>query len=137
MEIKVKEKTVENPVQVAKIIREVLNKEQENDQKKEHFWVIGLNSRNRIEYLELVSLGSLNSSIVEPREVFRLAIMKRVASIILGHNHPSGDVEPSEDDLTMTGRLKGAGEILGIEVQDHIIIGGKRHFSFKERGIMS
>jgi len=137
MEIKVKEKRVENPVQVAKIIREVLNKEQENDQKKEHFWVIGLNSRNRIEYLELVSLGSLNSSIVEPREVFRLAIMKRVASIILGHNHPSGDVEPSEDDLTMTGRLKGAGEILGIEVQDHIIIGGKRHFSFKERGIMS
>lgn len=137
MEIKVKEKTVENPVQVAKIIREVLNKEQENDQKKEHFWVIGLNSRNRIEYLELVSLGSLNSSIVEPREVFRLAIMKRVASIILGHNHPSGDVEPSEDDLTVTGRLKGAGEILGIEVQDHLIISGEKHFSFKEKGIMS
>ncbi len=121
-----------NPRDTAIIMQDILKSEDKNDRLKEHFWSIGLNARNVVEYIELVSLGTLNASIVHPREVFRLAIQKSACSIILSHNHPSGEARPSEDDLTLTKRLQNAGEILGIEVLDHIIITDNDFFSLKE-----
>jgi DNA repair protein RadC len=104
---------------------------------KEHFWVVGLNTRNAIQYIDLASLGTLNSSLVHPREVFRFAILKAVSSVIVSHNHPSGDPEPSDDDLTITRRLTEAGRIVGIDLLDHIVIGTRGSFySFKEKGVI-
>lgn len=121
---------------VAKVFREVLKNECEIDQQKEHFWVMGLNVKNRVMYLELVSLGILNESIIHPREVFKSAIIKGVSCLIFCHNHPSGEAEPSINDITITKRLKEGGELLGIKVLDHIIIGDDKDvFSFARRNI--
>ncbi|MEW9673574.1 RadC family protein [Ammoniphilus sp. 3BR4] len=86
--------------------------------------------------VEKVSVGSLNSAIVDPREVFKAAILHNAASIIVGHNHPSGDPTPSREDLSVTNRLVEAGKILGIEVLDHLILGEERFQSLKESGMM-
>ena len=138
MRIKLREKRVLLcPEETANVLHTVLKREERNDQLKEHFWVFGLDTRNRIKYLELVSLGSLNANLVHPREVFRLAIQKSICQIILAHNHPSGRVEPSEDDLKINKRLVEAGKIVGIEVLDHIIIAGNLYYmSFREKGLM-
>jgi len=137
MEIKIADKiSITNPEKVAKILQKILKTEGRIDQDKEHFWVVGLNPRNVIKYLELVSLGTLDANLVHPREVFRLAIMKAVAQIVIAHNHPSDDPEPSEADLEITKRLEEAGKILGIEVIDHIIIAGKEFASFKDKKLM-
>lgn len=106
------------------------------DNKKEHFVVFYLDSRNQEIKREIISVGSLNASLVHPREVFEPAIKHLAAQIILAHNHPSGDTEPSEDDLTVNKRLVEAGKILGIEVIDHIIVTQSRYFSFKERNLL-
>ena len=135
MRIKINEKIVVNePKVMAKIIQNILNSEESNDQMKEHFWSIGLSGANKIIYIELVSLGILDSNIVHPREVFRLAIQKSVNSIIIVHNHPSGNTEASEADLLITGRLKKAGKILGIEILDHLIITKDDFISLKGEG---
>ena len=97
---------------------------------------MGLNSKNTIKYIELVSLGSLSSSLVHPRETYRLACMKAVASIVAVHNHPSGDPAPSQDDRDITERLKQAGNVLGIKMLDHIIIGENSHFSFIDQKML-
>jgi DNA repair protein RadC len=97
---------------------------------REKFICIHLNNKNQIISFEVVSTGSLTSSIVHPREVYKGAILSNAASVIFMHNHPSGDPEPSNDDLEITKRLEKAGEILGISVLDHIIVGPKRFFSF-------
>ena len=122
---------------VASVFREVLKNENEVDQQKEHFWVMGLNVKNRVMYLELVSLGILNESIIHPREVFKSAIIKGVSCLIFCHNHPSGEAEPGINDITITKRLKEGGELLGIKVLDHIIIGDDKDvFSFQREGIL-
>jgi len=136
MEIRTKKQKITNPKEIASILRDILMSEDQIDQDKEHFWVIGLNSRNVIQYVELVSLGTLDASLVHPREVFRLAIFKGVSHIIVGHNHPSGDTEPSLEDISMTRRLEDAGRIIGIEVVDHIIISGEGFVSFKEKNLI-
>ena len=137
MLVKARKQTVSNPRTVQEVLSKVLNSENEVDRMKEHFWVIGLSTRNAIQYIDLVSLGTLNASLVHPREVFRFSIFKAVSSIILSHNHPSGDSEPSEEDMRITRRLVEAGKIIGIEVLDHIVIGDRDSFySFKERGII-
>ena len=100
------------------------------DYHKEHFYMIALNSRNHS--ITEVSVGSLTASIVHPREVFAEAIKNKAASVIFVHNHPSGDPEPSEDDLEITKQLTEAGKILGIEVTDHIIVTKNNYFSFKD-----
>jgi len=102
--------------------------------KKEVFVALLLSTRNRVLRTETVSEGSLNASIVHPREVFRPAILSAAASIIVAHNHPSGDPSPSDDDLAITRRLVEAGETLGIAVLDHVIVSGERFYSFKEEG---
>lgn len=98
---------------------------------REHFLVLYLNARNVVIHEETVSVGSLNANIVHPREVFRPAIREAAAAVILVHNHPSGDVSPSREDLSLTSRLVEAGRLLGIEVLDHLIISGSRFLSFR------
>lgn len=104
--------------------------------KKEFFKTIMLDTKNNIICYEDISVGSLNSSIVHPREVFNRAIKRSSASIILVHNHPSGDPTPSKEDINITRRLVEAGQIIGIRVLDHIIVGNKRYVSLKEEEII-
>ena len=106
------------------------------DQQREHFLCLYLNARNQVIHKEIVSIGSLSSAIVHPREVFRTAVAQAAASVILAHNHPSGDVSPSQDDINLTRRLVQAGEIMGIDVLDHLIIGSDDFISLKERGLI-
>ncbi len=121
---------IKNPESVVKAIRASIK-----DKAKEHFKLILLNPRNKIIGISTISIGTLNASLVHPREVFKDAITHSAASVVLAHNHPSGDPEPSEDDLKITKRLIEAGKILGIEVMDHIIIAKNGFLSFKERGL--
>ncbi len=104
--------------------------------KREHFKTIILDTKNQIISIENISIGNLNQSIVHPREVFNLAIKKSANSIILVHNHPSGDPTPSLEDVNVTNRLVEAGNIIGIKVLDHIIIGDNKYISFKEKNLI-
>lgn len=103
---------------------------------KEVFVVLHLNTKNDLIYQENVSVGTLNASLIHPREVFNQAVRKGSASIIVVHNHPSGDVSPSPEDASVTKRLKEVGIILGIPLLDHIIIGKESIFSFKRQGLL-
>jgi len=105
-------------------------------EQKEKFFALILDSKNRIIKRELVSIGSLNFSIVHPREVFAPAIQNHAASIILVHNHPGGDPVPSQDDISVTRRLVEVGKLVGIEVLDHIIIGNDCYVSFLEQKLI-
>lgn len=104
--------------------------------KKEHFVCLFLNTKNHIIARETLSVGTLNASLVHPREVFRAAVKAGSASIICVHNHPSGDPMPSPEDISLTKRLVEAGELMGIEVLDHLVIGDGRFISLKEHGYM-
>ncbi|GIP22414.1 MULTISPECIES: DNA repair protein RadC [Paenibacillus] len=103
---------------------------------KEHFVCLFLNTKNHIIAQETLSMGSLNASIVHPREVFRAAIKCSSASVVCAHNHPSGDPTPSPEDIQITQRLCEAGQIVGIDVLDHIVIGDGDFVSLKEQGLM-
>ena len=98
----------------------------------EEFGVLVLDTRNRLQRLEVVSRGILNGSLVHPREVYREAAIHQAAAIIAFHNHPSGDPTPSQEDRVLTERLQKAGKILGIELLDHVIVAASRYWSFKE-----
>ncbi|TYP73856.1 RadC family protein [Paenibacillus methanolicus] len=104
--------------------------------KKEHFVCLFLNTKNQVIVKETLSVGTLNASLVHPREVFRAAIKCSSASIVCVHNHPSGDPSPSPEDIVLTRRLKEAGELVGIDVLDHLVIGDNRFVSLKEQGLM-
>jgi len=99
---------------------------------REHFVAIYLNARNELLFRKHIFIGTLNASLVHPREIFSEALRHNAASVILVHNHPSGDPEPSQDDLEITKRLVEAGKIMGIDILDHIIITKSKVFSFKE-----
>lgn len=101
---------------------------------REHFIVLLLDTRNRVIGINTVSIGHLNANVVHPREVMKPAILSNAAGLILCHNHPSGNPEPSQEDIGITERLKQAGELLGIPVMDHLILGESTFYSFKERG---
>lgn len=103
---------------------------------QEHFVVLFLNVKNEVLHKQTVFIGSLNSSIVHPREIFREAVKRSAASIIVAHNHPSGHPTPSPEDIDVTKRLVEAGSIVGIELLDHVIIGDHRFISLKEKGYM-
>jgi len=103
---------------------------------KEMFITLHLDGKNRIICMDLVSIGSLNQSIVHPRSVFMTVCLSSAAAIILVHNHPTGDPTPSSEDISITRRLKEAGEIMGINVLDHIVVGNGEYFSFTERGLL-
>lgn len=103
---------------------------------REHFRVINLNTKNQVLAIDTVSVGSLNASLVHPREVFKLPIKRSAASLILLHNHPSGDTKPSREDQDLTRRLCQAGALLGIEIVDHLIIGQNNYLSMRENGYL-
>lgn len=125
-------KAVVSPQAVKDAINSILEMETEIDRDREHFWTLGLTTRNTVKYIDLVSLGTLNATLVHPREVFRTAIANGVASLVLSHNHPSGDPAPSEEDRRLTKQLIEGGKILGIDVLDHVVVGGTGHYSFQE-----
>lgn len=122
--------TIRSPQDVADLLMDRLRFE-----KKEHFLVIHLDTKNQVIGEEVASIGSLDSSIVHPREIFKSALKKSSASIICAHNHPSGDPTPSREDILVTKRLSEVGQIMGIEVLDHVIIGEQRFVSMKEKNL--
>lgn len=103
---------------------------------QEHFIVLFLNTKNQIIHRQTVFIGSLNASIVHPREIFREAVKRSSASIICVHNHPSGDPTPSQEDIQVTRRLVESGKMIGIELLDHLIIGDRKFVSLKEKGYL-
>ncbi len=103
---------------------------------REHFLVLLLNARHEVLGKETVSVGSLNASIVHPREVFKPAIVTSAAAVVLVHNHPSGDPEPSEEDVSITKRLVQVGELLGIGVLDHVIVASRGAVSLRSRQLL-
>jgi DNA repair protein RadC len=121
---------VKTPEDVASLVKRRLK-----DKKKEYFLAILLDTRNQLIKVAEISIGSLEASIVHPREVFKEAISASAAAVIFAHNHPSGVPEASEDDINLTKRLAEAGEIVGIDVLDHIIIGDKKYLSLKREGL--
>ena len=137
--IKVTKKPMTTPAVIADVFFSILQTENEIDQDKEHFWIMGVDTKNKIKYIELASLGILDASLIRPLETFRLAILRAVSRIATIHNHPPGDPEPSGQDISTTKQLLESGKILGIELLDHIIIGDirdRRFFSFREGGLM-
>ena len=102
---------------------------------KEHFIALHLDAKNRILCIDRVSAGTMTNSLIHPREVFKTALLSSAASLLLIHNHPSGDPTPSRDDISITEKLRGAGEIMGIAVLDHVII-GDGYVSLKEKGYL-
>ena len=125
-----KKPVVKTPEDVVNLIQKKLK-----GKKKEYFLVLSLDTRGKLIKTSEVSIGSLDSSIVHPREVFKEALTASAASVIFVHNHPSGEPEPSEDDIKLTRRLADAGDILGIEVLDHVITGDNNFKSLKREGL--
>ena len=103
---------------------------------REHFVLLALDNKNKPVLLNAVSVGILNASVVHPREVFKAAIIANAAAVIVAHNHPSGDVTPSPEDREVTDRLKKAGELLGIELMDSLVVSDQTYFSFWEHGLL-
>jgi len=122
---------LKSPEDVVAVVRSRLK-----GRKKEHFLVLCLDTRNRLIQCRPVSMGSLDTSVVHPREVFKEAVAASAASVIFAHNHPSGDPEPSKEDVELTRRLVKSGEIVGIEVLDHIIVCDKGYLSLKARELL-
>jgi len=119
-----------------KLMQRILKGRGKIDRNKEHFWTIGLNSGNRIVYVELISLGGSRTVLVEPMHVFRVAILKGALRLILVHNHPSGRLKPSQSDKTLTDKLLQVGKIIDIEVIDHLIITEESYYSFAGMGLL-
>lgn len=116
----------------AKVFRDLLMLEDVIEQDKEHFYVMLLDIRSRIKMVEVVFVGTLTSSLVHPRETFRRAIAEGAASIIIAHNHPSGEVDPSDEDTKVTKQMFEAGQVLGITMLDHIVFSKDGFFSFRD-----
>lgn len=135
MLMQIKEEQILTPQKAAGVFLSLLQATDIVDKEKEHFWAIGLSVKQRIKYVELVSMGILTSALVHPREVFRRAIREAVASLIVGHNHPSGDVTPSRDDIEITKKLKETGVVIGIPLIDHVVINYEGHYSIMEKGV--
>ncbi len=134
MEIKQKFANVADPASMVEVVRAIFADEHPFDQQKEHFFALGLNTRNAVQYIDLVTLGTLDACLVHPRESFRHAVMQGVSSIVFIHNHPSGDVSPSNCDHEVTKRMISTGKVLGIDVLDHIILGNDttNYYSMRE-----
>lgn len=121
-----------SPAEVQKLVYDLIGHED-----REHFLLLMLNTKNQINAIHTASIGTLNASMVHPREVFKTILINNSASVIFAHNHPSGDPTPSPEDIGLTKRLMECGKLLGIEVLDHVITGNyDQFFSLKERGYM-
>jgi DNA repair protein RadC len=138
MELKVKLEhlTIHHAVDIYHIMQMVLKREKKLNTAKEHFWVIALNNANKILNLELVSFGSTSNTIVKPMEVLSIPLQKRSVGIVLVHNHPSGNLKPSQEDEDVTDRLIQACKIMNIKVLDHVIITENSYYSFQSSGLL-
>jgi len=125
---RVKKNAITTPSEIVKFIQSEIE-----DYSKEHFFVVSFDVRNRILGIDKTSKGTLSASLVHPRETFESAIRRHAAQIIVAHNHPSGDCEPSEDDVRITKRLYEAGKIMGIELLDHIVVTKDNFTSLKDK----
>ena len=121
---------------IFEVMRRVLLRDNKVDREKEHFWLICMASNNLIVSIELVSLGSVDATTVKPMNVFRVAVLKGAVKAIMCHNHPSGEIRPSEADKDLTDRLIQVGRILNIEVIDHLIITTRTFMSFADTGLL-
>lgn len=130
-EIEVSNKKIGTPGDAAEIIKNFIG-----DRDREHSVVITLDTKNQITSISINSIGSLNSAIMHPREIFKTAVLHNSASIIIGHNHPSGDCTPSQEDINISHRICESGKVLGIELIDHIIVGDINYISLKEKGVI-
>ncbi len=124
-----------NGYDLYKIMLDILLRENKIDRNREHFWVVGLENNHRILFIELISLGTVNKTLAEPMEVFSFALQKRASKIMLVHNHPTGDLTPSNEDKNITDRLIQVGIIVNTEVLDHLIIAEKTYLSFADIGL--
>jgi len=122
---------------IAVIMQQILKRENKLGRSQEHFWVIGLNKAGKILFIELIGLGRQNRVTANPPDVFRMAIYKLAVTLIMVHNHPSGEMKPSNADKLITDRIIKVGEIINVDVIDHIIIDEKNHFSFCDAGIIA
>jgi len=125
-----------NSEDIYAIMRSILTGENKVDGSKEHFWTIALDIVSKIVSIELVSFGSYRSTACEPTEVFSIPLQKKACSVVLIHNHPSGNIEPSPEDIDVTNRLYQVGKWMRTEVLDHLIISPYSYYSFKDNGIM-
>ena len=137
MEIKkYKKETIQSSQDTFELIQKVFFRRKKVDRLKEHFWTIALNKASKIVLVELVSIGSNGRTVAGPQEILRLPLYKVASYLILIHNHPSGNLKPSEADLNLTDRIIQAGNIMGIEVIDHVIVTENSYYSFEESGLM-
>ena len=120
-----------------RIMQQVLLREKKIDHNKEHFWLVCLSSSNHILMIELISLGSVKSIVVEPMDVFSFALQKRAVKIIMVHNHPSGELKPSQADKKITEKMMAIGRFLDVRVIDHLIISEKEFYSFEDSGLLA
>lgn len=118
----------------AKNVAEFIRSEVIRNNTKEHFIILSLDAAHQVATYSIISVGTANYSVVHPREVFQAAILSGAVAIIVAHNHPSGDVRPSQADRDITKRLKEAGELLNIKVLDHVIVSDHDYYSFQEHG---
>ena len=125
-----------NAQDVYSIMQQVLLREKKIDRNKEHFWIIGLATNNQILFIELISLGSVKATIVEPMEVFSFALQKRAVKIVMVHNHPSGTLNPSKADIEITDKMVAIGKFLRMPIIDHFIISEKMYYSFTASGLL-
>lgn len=120
---------IKNPVTVAQKVREKIK-----DASKEHLYCLSLDARNNLIEIDLISMGTANETLIHPREVFKKAISRSAISIVLAHNHPSGELDPSKDDLQSTEQIATAGKEMGIPLLDHVIVSDTKHLSLKSEG---
>lgn len=128
---------IHNALDIYHVMREILLLEEENDRKKEHFWTISLDNGNTVLNIELVSLGTATTTLVEPMEVLSIPLQKKAVKLILVHNHPSGNLTPSYQDEDTTDRLIQACLIMNVPVIDHIIITENSYYSFQDSGLLA
>lgn len=118
------------------VMREILLRENMIDRDKEHFWLVCLNNSYKILMIELISLGSVRTTVVDPMDIFSFALQKRAVKLIMVHNHPGGMLTPSDTDIDITERMFAIGHFLQMPVVDHLIISPKTFYSFKEEGLI-
>jgi DNA repair protein RadC len=131
-----KKAPINNSDSIAATMQQILKRENKLGRSQEHFWVVGLNNANKILFIELIGLGRQNRVTANPPDVFRMGIYKLALKLILVHNHPSGELLPSTADRSFTDRIIKVGEIINIDVIDHLIISEKDHLSFADLGII-
>lgn len=140
MIVKLHDETLKTKIKSANdaytILRKTLLTQDAIDQDKEHMIVLGLMRNNNIKFIDIVSIGTLTGTLVHPREIFRRAIIHAVSSIIVAHNHPSGNKQPSQEDIVVTKKLREAGKIIEIELTDHIIFTHEEFYSFANEGML-